>query len=150
MKHILFTFLVLFLTASFVTAQANEDEHALTELLHEFMDGATVNDPDIHNRFWAEDLIYTSSSGERIRKQDILEGLPSEPVQPSATDPVYSAEDIEIQLYGDTAIVAFRLVAEIDNRNQAEVMNFYNTGTFLKRDGKWQVVAWQATRIPDE
>lgn len=149
MKTILYTHLIFFLAVSLISAQANEDELALTELLHEFMEGATVNNADIHNKFWAEDLIYTSSSGERIRKQDILEGLPSEPVQPSATDPVYSAEDIEIQLYGDTAIVAFRLVAEMGGGDRPEVMNFYNTGTFLKRDGKWQAVAWQATRIPE-
>jgi hypothetical protein len=28
-------------------------------------------------------------------------------------------------------------------------MNYFNTGTFLRRDGLWQVVAWQATRMPD-
>ncbi len=27
-------------------------------------------------------------------------------------------------------------------------MNYFNTGTFLKREGKWQAVAWQATIIP--
>jgi hypothetical protein len=28
--------------------------------------------------------------------------------------------------------------------------NYFNTGTFLKRGGKWQAVGWQATRIPAE
>lgn len=148
-KYFLPFLLLLIFTASPINAQTNDDLTILTNLLHEFMEGATVNDPDTHNRFWAEDLIYTSSAGERIRKQDILEGLPSEPIQPSESDPVYSAEDIEVQLYGNTAIVAFRLVAVINGENEIEVMSFYNTGTFLKRDGKWEVVAWQATRIPD-
>lgn len=142
-------FLLFILIAPVINAQSSDDKAILTDLLHEFMEGATVNDADIHNRFWAEDLIYTSSAGERIRKQDIMEGLPSEPVQPSESDPVYSAEDFEIQLYGKTAIVAFRLVAEINGGDEPVVMNFYNTGTFLKRNGKWQVVAWQATRIPE-
>src|SRR5262249_37768835 len=26
--------------------------------------------------------------------------------------------------------------------------HFFNTGTFLKRNGQWRVIAWQATRIP--
>ena len=30
-----------------------------------------------------------------------------------------------------------------------QTLNYFNTGTFLRRDGLWQVVAWQATRIPD-
>ena len=28
------------------------------------------------------------------------------------------------------------------------MQEFYNTGTFVKRRGRWQAVAWQATRIP--
>jgi hypothetical protein len=30
------------------------------------------------------------------------------------------------------------------------VANYFNTGTFVKRDNKWQAVAWQATKIPAE
>ena len=31
---------------------------------------------------------------------------------------------------------------------RTEVANFLNSGTFLRRNGKWQVVNWQATRMP--
>ena len=31
-----------------------------------------------------------------------------------------------------------------------ETLNFLNTGTFLKRNGEWRAVAWQATRVPVE
>jgi len=34
------------------------------------------------------------------------------------------------------------------NQGKAETVYFRNTGTFLKRNGKWQAVAWQATRVP--
>ena len=39
-----------------------------------------------------------------------------------------------------TAVVAFRLVSE--------PQQYFNTGTFVKRGGRWQAVAWQATKIP--
>ena len=58
----------------------------------------------------------------------------------------YSAEDVQIQVYGDAAIVAFRMVAT--PVEGSETQEYLNTGTFMKRDGKWQVVAWQATIIP--
>lgn len=148
MKKVITGLLLILIFNPANPAQNNSSEAILTDLLHKFMEGATVNDADVHNRFWADDLIYTSSSGERFGKANIMDGLPSEPTEPTADDPVYSAEDIEIQVYGDTAIVAFRLVANIQSQAN-EQMNFYNTGTFLKRDGKWQAVAWQATRIPD-
>lgn len=127
---------------------AAPDAEELTRLLNEFLAGASVNDLDAHRRFWADDLIYTSSSGERFGKADIVErNAPQEdPAAGDEPEVSYTAEDIRIQQYGGTAIVAFRLVA-----NQAEppqMTKFFNTGTFLKRDGRWQVVAWQATRIP--
>jgi hypothetical protein len=80
-----------------------------------------------------------------------MSGLPaagsSEPDNPL---PVYSAEEVQINLYGETAVVAFRLVAEVPLENGGtERLNFYNTGTFLKRDGEWRAVAWQATSIQD-
>jgi hypothetical protein len=69
---------------------------------------------------------------------------------PKPGDPatVYTAEDVRIQQYGNTAIVAFRLVGTTQRNGRIEVGNFLNSGTFLKRKGKWQVVNWQATRMP--
>ena len=119
----------------------------LTKLLKDFLDGAGRNDIEAHARFWADDLIYTASAGRRIGKADIMREVRAEP-QPKAGEEatVYTAEDIRIQQYGETAIVAFRLVATTKN----EIKNYLNSGTFLKRDGKWQVVNWQATSMPDK
>jgi ketosteroid isomerase-like protein len=71
------------------------------------------------------------------------------PPKPGDETTVFSAEDIRIQQYGDTAIVAFRLVGTMDKAGKKTVKNYLNTGTFLKRDGKWQAVAWQATVMPE-
>jgi ketosteroid isomerase-like protein len=128
-----------------VTAPAAEE---LTALLKEFLDGASRNDVAAHERFWADDLIYTSSSGQRTNKAEILDSLrASADADAAAAEPAeYSAEDIRIQQYGDTAVVAFRLVGRTGSGPQAVVEYFLNTGTFFKRDGEWRVVAWQATR----
>jgi hypothetical protein len=69
---------------------------------------------------------------------------------PKPDDPktVYTAEDIRIQQYGDTAVVAFRLVGTTTRGGATEVSKFLNTGTFLRRGGRWQAVSWQATRLP--
>jgi ketosteroid isomerase-like protein len=133
-----------------VSAQAAPDAAELTTLLKTFLDGASRNDAAIHDRFWAEDLIYTTSSGRRKGKADIMRDLRSAP-PPKAGEPatVFTAEDIRIQQYGTTAIVAFRLVGTSKNEGKTEVSNYLNTGTFLKRNGKWQVVSWQATKMAE-
>lgn len=129
---------------------ASETE-TLASLLDEFLAGASVNDAAVHDRFWSEDLVYTSSNGTRRGKAEIMAGLAGEEASgDSGPGVVYTAEDVEIDLYGTTAVVAFRLVG-LPQGDTAEGggSQYFNTGTFLKREGRWEVVAWQATRIPD-
>lgn len=130
-------------------AQTAPDAAELTKLLNEFLAGASRNDAAVHDRFWAEDVIYTGSAGRRRGKADIMHDVRSAPA-PKPGDPttVYTAEDIRVQQYGDTAIVAFRLVGTTAKDAKTEVLNYLNSGTFVKRSGKWQVVNWQSTRMP--
>jgi len=145
---ILLSFLAAASMGFSTTASATPDEQALTQLLNDFLAGASVNDVAAHERFWDDDLVYTSSSGLRFGKADILEGMESEEAA-VADEPevVYSAEDIRIRQYGDTAVVAFRLLGSVQD-GSATLLQYYNTGTFVKRDGEWRAVAWQATVIP--
>jgi ketosteroid isomerase-like protein len=140
---------LLLLLAPCVCAQSAPDAAELTGLVKEFLAGAGRNDAAAHERFWAEDLIYTGSSGRRVGKADIMRDVRSAPA-PKPGDPttLYAAEDVRVQQYGDTAVVAFRLVATTTRGGKTEVASFLNSGTFLRRGGKWQVVNWQATRLP--
>lgn len=134
-----------------VRAQTAPDAAELTRLLNEFLAGASKNDASVHDRFWADDLIYTRSAGVRINKEELMKGVRSASAL-KAGDPVtvYSAEDIRIQQYGDTAVVAFRLVIKTTKSDGTKTVgNNLNTGTFVRRNGKWQVVAWQSTVVPD-
>jgi len=141
-----------FLAVTLAAAPAAHDapEAAkLTAMLHAFLAGAAVNDAAAHDRFWADDLIYTGSSGRRIGKADIMNDVRSAPA-PKPEDPkaIYTAEDIRIQQYGKAALVAFRLVATTVKAESTTVANYFNTGFFVKRDGIWKAAGWQATKIP--
>lgn len=140
---------LLVLNLNRLYAQAAPDAGELTKLLQDFLAGASRNDVAMHERFWADDLIYTASAGRRIGKAEIMRELRAEPhPRPGEEETIYSAEDIRIQQYNDTAIVAFRLVATTNKDGNKVASNYLNTGTFLKRDGKWQAVSWQATAMP--
>jgi hypothetical protein len=146
------TVLLFALLAAAATISSAEDDVAtLKALLNEFLAGATKNDAAVHERFWADDLIYTGSSGRRVGKADILKDVRSAP-PPKAGEvvPVYTAEDVRIQLYGGAALVAFRLVSTVKSGGQTDVVHYLNTGTFVRRDGRWQAVGWQATRVPKD
>ena len=130
-------------------AQASTNQAELTRLLNEFLAGAGRNDAAIHDRFWADELIYTRGAGQRVGKADIMKGVRSaQPAKAGEPTTVYTSEDVRIQQYGNTAVVAFRLVGTTSNNGNVSVSKNLNTGTFVKRNGQWRVVAWQATRIP--
>jgi ketosteroid isomerase-like protein len=149
MKRLLLSILPFLALLGGLHAQTAPDAPELTKLLKDFLAGASRNDAAIHEGFWADDLIYTASAGRRIGKADIMKEVRGEgPPKPGDEVTVFSAEDIRIQQYGDTAIVAFRLVGTTDKDGNKTVKNYLNTGTFLKRNGKWQAVAWQATMMP--
>jgi ketosteroid isomerase-like protein len=150
-KAILLCSILLLSVISGLGAQTAPDAAELTKLLQNFLAGAGMNDIAMHDRFWADELIYTSALGRRKGKPDIMRELRAETSTPKPEDgtTVYTAEEIRVQQYGDTAIVAFRLVATTDKAGTKTVANYLNTGTFLKRNGKWQVVGWQATAMPE-
>jgi len=140
--------LLLTLAVVFASPVLASDAEEITSLLQDFL--ANSDKEAAHARFWADDLVYSSSAGLRFGKAEIMEGFAS---SEGEADPVpamaYSGEDVDVRLYGDTAVVAFKLVGTpTDEASEADVLYYFNTGTFLKRDGVWQVVAWQATRIP--
>jgi ketosteroid isomerase-like protein len=147
MKSIVLSVITLLCLLCRISAQTAPDAAELTKLLQDFLAGAGRNDIALHDRFWADDLIYTASAGSRKGKPDIMREVRAEgPPKVGDETTVYTAEDIRIQQYGDTAIVAFRLVATITKKDGTKKINNYlNSGTFLKRNGKWQVVNWQAT-----
>jgi len=143
-KPILLSLTLLLLGA----ASAFADERSeLAALVDEFLAGASINDADMHRRFWSEDLVYTSSSGSRYGKSQILAGM-SEAPDPQEVSAVYSSDQVDIRMLADdVAVVTFRLVATSDD---GSVDYFLNTGVFERLNSQWRASTWQATKVPKE
>ena len=114
----------------------------ITQLLAWFL--APENNPRAatHQRFWAEDIVYTRSTGLVRTKADIMAGFAGD--QPPADEIRWSAEDVLVRPYGDAAALTFRLVGRAAD---GSTMQYRNSAMFLKRDGEWRAVTWQATPI---
>jgi ketosteroid isomerase-like protein len=125
----------------------------IEKLVRDFLIGAGTNDVAEHERFWADDLIYTGSAGVVRTKAEILKNVreaaakPPDPKDPKTT---FDAEDMTIHEYGNFAVVNFRLVAHGEKDGKPETRNFRNTGTLRRINNEWKVIAWQATKIEDK
>lgn len=132
------------------THDAAAKEAAVKALVEEFL--SKVDDPAMHDRFWADDLIYTGSQGKVRSKADIMKSM-NEGNTPGVRDKkadepkaTFRAEDLHARAFGDTVVVNFRLVQHAGDKTNY----FRNSGTFVNRNGKWQAVSWQATKEADE
>ncbi|HUR36486.1 MAG TPA: nuclear transport factor 2 family protein [Terriglobales bacterium] len=140
--------------AQLVTNPASKKvEQEITSLLKEFL--TKVDKVEMHDRFWAENLVYTSGMGVVRAKADIMKsmresaakstdaGKAVDAATPAGKD-AYDAEEIVVRSFGDVALLNFKLV---HHAADGTTNNFRNSGTFMKRNGKWQVVNWQATKV---
>jgi hypothetical protein len=124
----------------------------VTALLNEFL--ARNGEAAEHERFWADDLVYTSSAAKVTTKPEIMKEIAqsdsaAKPAAGAAKEPeiTFSADDILVRPYGDIAALTFRLVAHLPD---GKTQYYRNSGTFVHRDGRWQAVTWQATKVPDD
>ncbi len=150
MKFVKVVLMVMVLSAMGPTilSQPNATEE-VTALLREFIGAAGGGDRAIFDKFFSDDVIYTRASGAVITKASIMENLGKQAAAAEGKSS-YSAEDITVHEYGDTVIAAFRLEGHTEHADgKVETAHYRNTGTFLRRNGRWQAVAWQATKISE-
>lgn len=137
--------------AAISAAISEQDKTDIITDLEVFLAGASINDPTAHENFWAEELTYTSSSGQRFGKAQLMAGM-SNAEQPDEGGEIiwYRARNIEIKpLTDDAVIVNFTLVAEADHAPEEPSQQYLNTGVLVKRDGRWQAINWNATKAAE-
>tara|TARA_R110002012_G_scaffold292642_1_gene487915 strand:- start:24 stop:458 length:435 start_codon:yes stop_codon:yes gene_type:complete len=144
MRYLLIVFTLLFS----ITSLAQESvEEATTKAVKAFLYGASINSPKAHDRFLAEELTYTSSSGNRFGKEHLMSGMKDAKAKdPEEVKVWYGAEDIEVKQFGDTVVFNFTLTAEEEGK---VTKYYYNTGVLIERDGRWKAVNWNATEVPE-
>jgi ketosteroid isomerase-like protein len=126
-----------------MTTEDQATAKQVEQVVRDFLAAVPKNDRKIFEQFFADDVIYTRSAGVTVTKADILKNINVRAAsEPEAT---YDADDFTVHPYGSMAVVNFRLI----QHNGNETNYFRNTGTFLKRSGKWQAVAWQATKAAE-
>jgi uncharacterized protein (TIGR02246 family) len=97
------------------------------------------------DRVFAVDFTHTNHTGAFRTKAQWLANH-----KPGAKSPYdsFDTEDLAVRVYGDTAVVTGRSVPKgRDSKGQAITGRFRFTRVWVRRDGRWQVVAFQSTRI---
>jgi hypothetical protein len=139
-------FIVLLSCASVAAAQSSapvkSDQDILIELEHNWDAAFHRHDQAFIDRILAEEFVATYDNGVRgDRDLELKLALIDENVESSTMD------EFIIKEYGNTAVVWFTLHL-VGPVNGQRVQNDYRfTDVFVLRDGRWQCVSTQSTKV---
>lgn len=148
MAHPLFlTTVAVLLLGSPLAIRADEPSTAEREIraLEAAVSRAVVQaDREFFEKHLADDFTHTSHSGRFVNRVQWLEGIkPGRSLYKS-----YDVEDLVVRIYRDTAVATGRSAPTGTNSRGEPITGKYRfTRVWVKREGKWQVVAFQGTRI---
>ena len=114
-------------------------------------------DLDAIDRIYADDLLLTGVLGEpTCSKSAVMDEMRRGIAQrDSATaagtqfDTVIENEDTKVVALGDTAVTNYRFVVSFSGPNLDVRRRYRTTNVWVKRDGRWQIVAAQTGFVLD-
>jgi len=93
----------------------------------------------------ADDLIYTHSSGNVDSKASFIDSLTSGRLTYEGAVP----EGLEVRFFGDAAVLTGTARIRVQVQGKPLELHIRFTDVYAKRQAGWQMVAWQATRLPE-
>ncbi len=144
MRMLLMVGLLLVGAAGPAVAQSQADADAVKAAELRRFEVMTRKDYTALATLLGDDLIYTHSSAAVDSKASYLESLTSGRV----TYKVIKPSDLKVSVYGTTAIITGQAHMTVDANGQAIDNTLRFTDVWVQRDGRWQMVAWQSTRMP--
>ena len=102
----------------------------------------TSEDFDVLESLLAEELTYCHSSGLRQSKNEFMRSI-------RAREFRYAAIALEgvpvVQVFGETAVVTGRAQVRAESKGGQSLVQIQFTDVYVRRNGRWLQVAWQAT-----
>lgn len=123
-------------------SSANSTEQELATLVNELAEAMKRRDATPFARVLADDFSEINAEGQVVGKAQVLAAVPRVSFE------TYAMSDLKVRAFGDAAITTFRLTSKgsLDGRDFSG--EYIETTVWIKRDGRWLVVAAHATRVP--
>ena len=92
----------------------------------------------------ADDLIYTHSSARLDTKRSLIDNMTSGSTVYSSVEP----SDVKAQDLGDTVVLTGIAQIKVTVAGTPNAFGVRFTDVYARRNGRWQMVTWQSTRLP--
>ncbi len=125
-------------------AMSSKAEQEVSKVHSERLQALVQGDLAKLDQIVGDDLVYISPTGQVQTKAEVVADRKSGALKVSAIE----AEDVQVRVYGETAVVTYRTINKgfLDNGKDFSGQ-IRATSVYVKRDGRWQLVSQQMTRI---
>lgn len=114
-------------------------EAELTDLIRKMTEAEKRGDAPFFREVLAEDLVFRRAKGAVVTKEQFILDLKEDAFEK------LEANLLEVRTYRDAAVVKVRVTAK--RRGEGSEGQYLNVRRFVKRDGKWQLIAWLNTEV---
>lgn len=97
------------------------------------------------NALLSDELVYTHSSARLDTKQSLISAMESGATVYTAVEP----SDVKAADFGNVVVLTGSARLHVTSQGRPNVFSVRFTDVYAEKNGQWQMVAWQSTRIPD-
>ena len=145
MKRIFLLFVILVSSAAFAFSQApGKLEQEIMQLEQERVDAVVKGDTAKLEQMFADELVYTHSNARVESKSDFLNSVKTGSIKYEAM----KHSNVKVSMYGNTAVMRGESDIKVVNNGQPVAFRIRFLNVYVKKDGRWQMTAWQSTRLP--
>jgi ketosteroid isomerase-like protein len=122
-----------------------DNRQMIIDLDKKRMTAMAQKDVSTLNALLADDLVYTHSSARLDTKQSLIGAMESGSTVYTAVEP----SDVEAQDLGDTVVLTGSCRISVMSGGRPNNFGVRFTDVYANKGGRWQMVAWQSTRLPE-
>ena len=92
----------------------------------------------------ADDLIYAHSTARLDTKRSLIDNMKSGATVYTSVEP----SDVKAQDLGETVVLTGIAQINVVSKGTPNAFGVRFTDVYARRNGKWQMVTWQSTKLP--
>jgi ketosteroid isomerase-like protein len=127
--------------------EISKAEQEVRRLERAWLDAYEQLDAKAMDSIVADDFAITFPNGEMQTKPQLMDDI-RKPRSAAAPAMKFHTEDVSSRAYGDTVILRGLVVTEYQREGKTERQQSRYTDTYVRRGGRWQVVASHLSNAP--
>ena len=148
MKRLISLLAIVLTVSSFASAQTGKAEQQVLQAEKDRFAAMVKGDRAALEKLLSDDLTYTHSTALLESKEQFIKSVTGGTIDYVSIVP--SEPDWKVRINGTTAVVnGVAAVNVVDKGNDRKIRIRFTT-VYANRAGAWQLLAWQATVIPEK